>query len=300
MTGINIPNSRDYETSGAPPRPTQPVPPTHQPPQLPRPNQPTQGNPVLGCVIIAFVAIGIGSCISSMVAPRMENNNPREVMIAPTTPPNPPVPVRKITPQVTTPRVNVKLNSPTIAVSAMGSHGIRVTWNPVNNASNYVIQRATNSVFTRDVRTGSPTTTTWGDIVGLDPNTTYYIRVMATGSDEYSNSDYSQWRSATTLKLKLGTPEIVHAGWGKKSNSNYWIGLTWTSVRNASYYTVEYTTDSTFRTGVRSVTVGSSTTSREISGLRAYTKYYVRVKATGAGFIDSDYDPGGKWIRTPR
>ena len=183
------------------------------------------------------------------------------------------------------------LNPPSITVSAIGSNAIRVTWNPVSNASNYEIQYATNSSFTRDVRTFT-TITTSVDITSLNPNTTYYIKVMACGAAGESN--YSTVKSTTTLKPKLGAPTITRWRWNTRT-----IGITWTPVYNAGGYRIEYTTDPNFRSGIRTVTVGSSTTSREITGLGTYTTYYVRIQAIGTGFTDSEYS-NSVWIRTPR
>jgi len=59
------------------------------------------------------------------------------------------------------------------------------------------------------------------------------------------------------------------------------------SISNASNYKIEYTTDQTFRTGVR--VIDSATSPAEITGLNVNNTYLVRVKATGTGYSDSDY-----------
>jgi hypothetical protein len=176
---------------------------------------------------------------------------------------------------------NIRLDSPAITVTATGSNVIRVTWNPVNNASSYTIQYATNSAFTSDVRSVNSTTTS-GNITGLNPNTTYHVRVMAIGAAVESN--YSTVRTARTPMLKLGTPAIVDGRWDRNR-----IGIAWSPIRDASSYRIEYTTDPNFNTGIRTV----------ITGLSALTIYYVRVRATATGFTNSDYSEP-IWIRTDR
>ena len=183
----------------------------------------------------------------------------------------------------------LKLDTPTVTV-VPGNNGIRVTWNLISNASHYEIQYATNSAFTNDVRTVE-STTVLRDITGLNANTTYHVRVRAQGTA--GESDYSTVRSATTLRLKLRTPTILTPPkWGRST-----IDLRWTPIPNATSYTVEYSTNPSFNSGVRSVT--SRTASREITGLLANTRYHVRVKAQGTGYTDSDFTDS-IWIHTDR
>ena len=196
------------------------------------------------------------------------------------TPPPPPV-------------LPVKLDTPTVTVSATGSNEIRVTWNPISNAGSYDIQYATNASFTRNVDTVRSTSTSH-DITRLDANTTYYVRVMATSIGRYSNSDYSIVKSTTTVKRKLEAPSIVDGRWKRNE-----IGVVWTRVNNADRYTIEYTTDRSFNTGIRTVSAGPLSTSTSITGLNANTTYHVRIKAIGAGFTDSDYSATA-WFQTSR
>jgi len=184
-------------------------------------------------------------------------------------------------------------DSPVITASAIDSNGIRVTWNPVGNASNYVIEYATNSAFTTNFGTIASTTTR-RDITGLNPNTTYYVRVMALGTA--GKSDYSTVESATTLKLQLGTPRIINFLWERDMRA---LGIVWTRVNNVDRYHIEYTTDPNFRVGIRTITAGPTLTSWGITGLNANTVYYIRIKAVGTGYIDSDYSIP-IWYLTPR
>ncbi|MCL2709998.1 MAG: hypothetical protein FWE95_03870 [Planctomycetaceae bacterium] len=95
------------------------------------------------------------------------------------------------------------LDTPVISTaSASGSHEIRVVWNRVNNANGYKVQYGTKATFPPDGSTVEVDWTgTWVDIRSLNANTTYHVRVMATGTGNFSNSDYSAIRSATTPPL---------------------------------------------------------------------------------------------------
>ena len=193
----------------------------------------------------------------------------------------------------------IKLAAPTLGnVVATGSSTISVTWGAVANANGYVIQYATNTAFNVEVNTvtvdASTTSTT---IDNLKANTTYYVRIMATGTGSYSNSDYSAAKPVATHKIKLAAPtlNIVFA------TGSSTIDVTWNAEANASSYIVQYTTDADFAAGVESVTVGSqSMTWANLTGLKANTTYYVRIMATGTGdYGNSDYSDA-KSVTTSR
>ena len=92
---------------------------------------------------------------------------------------------------------------------------------------------------------------------------------------------------------QLAAPTITYYRW----NVNQ-IGIDWTPVSNASHYVIEYAPDPAFST-ILQITVGSTTTSTNIGGLAANMKYYLRVKAVGAGYTDSDYS-NSVWIQPSR
>ena len=76
---------------------------------------------------------------------------------------------------------------------------LTVSWNEVGNASGYVIQYAIDATFTIGVKTqtvASDTGTT-ANIESLTPGTLYYVRVMAIGTGDFTDSSYSDSASAT-------------------------------------------------------------------------------------------------------
>ena len=83
------------------------------------------------------------------------------------------------------------LSTPTgVTASIKNGTTLNIGWNAVPNASGYKIQCATDVFFTKNVRTyeiGEPTATTAG-ITDLATGTTYYFRLSAMGSDDYSDS----------------------------------------------------------------------------------------------------------------
>ena len=96
--------------------------------------------------------------------------------------------------QVATP---TKLDNPVLeTLSVIDGNTISVTWATVANASDYVVEYATADTFAdKKTVTATGTSTT---LTGLTANTTYYVRIIATGTGMYSDSDYSAAKSATT------------------------------------------------------------------------------------------------------
>lgn len=67
------------------------------------------------------------------------------------------------------------------------------------------------------------------------------------------------------------------------------INLSWAAVANATNYVVDRATNVGFTTGVNLAIYSGSGTSFNNTGLTATTAYYYRIRATAAGYIDSDY-----------
>ena len=100
--------------------------------------------------------------------------------------------------------IKIKLDSPSLGtVAATGSNGISVTWDGVSNANGYRVQYATNASFTTGVNSVDSRTTSV-NITNLNPNTIYYVRVIALGGDSYIDSNYSPAKSAATEQVNRG------------------------------------------------------------------------------------------------
>jgi len=191
-----------------------------------------------------------------------------------------------VTKSATTDRIT--LNPPSLStVATTGSSELYLTWNAVNNANSYRVQYATNPTYTTGVRTVD----SWGTgtrIVGLNPNTIYYVRVMAVGTN--SNSGYSNTKWAKTDKLKLGAPVYITT---EPASSNG-IRVTWTAVSSAYSYRVQCATNPEFTSGVRTRDV--SGTQVRFDGLNPTTPYYFRVMALGTdSYTNSDYSQRYAW-----
>ena len=92
------------------------------------------------------------------------------------------------------------LPAPTLVIMSVSSNSILVDWDKVTNATGYLIEVAKNdSTFTNPVTLNADAAATSLNIDGLNANTTYYIRVMATGTGVNGNSAFSNVQSIKTL-----------------------------------------------------------------------------------------------------
>ena len=187
----------------------------------------------------------------------------------------------------TTPKI--KLAKPTGITLTATSSVITVAWNAVANARGYTIEYATNAEFTGAGTVTASASATTKNLSGLTTGTTYYVRIIATGTGNYTNSDYSASKTVTT---KLATPKLK-----TPTATNSVITVTWDTVADATGYTIQYATNAEFTTGMGKVKAGASETSVNITGRKANTTYYVRVMATGT-VVNSDYS-ASKTVTTP-
>ena len=92
------------------------------------------------------------------------------------------------------------LPAPTLVIMSVSSNSILVDWDKVTNATGYLIEVAKNdSLFTNPVTMNADAAATSLNIDGLNANTTYYIRIMATGTGANANSAFSNVQSIKTL-----------------------------------------------------------------------------------------------------
>ena len=178
----------------------------------------------------------------------------------------------------------IALSPPTgFNVTDTTTDSISVVWNEVSNATGYKIQWATNAGFTQNVGDATVSSLNY-TIPGLSPGQGYYIRVMAIGNEAtHINSGYTSSIPQSTDKIILGAPKLGNV----TALSSSEIQVEWGRVDNASGYTIEYATNETFTANVRTVTVDASSTSKILTGLSAFTKYYVHIRANGTGAYDN-------------
>ena len=201
-----------------------------------------------------------------------------------------------------------KLATPTVNTPSGGDitdTSISLSWNRVSNASGYEVHYSTTSGFS--IGSGGVTkvtvnsgNTTSQRITSLTANTSYYFKVLATGSGSYSNSDASVQKTVKTNKTKLSTPTVNTPSGGAIGDTS--ISLSWNRVTNAAGYEVYYSKANGFSiggAGVTKLTVNSgNTTNQRVTSLTANTSYYFKVVATGSGGYSNSDASAQKAVKT--
>lgn len=169
------------------------------------------------------------------------------------------------------------------------STGVTISWGYVTDnggdpIDKYELQISTNNGFTNVVYDNAnepnPTPPITQAVTGLNPSTQYYARLRAhnsAGWGAWTDPNYCPFTTLAGTPSKPGTPV-------KTSSTQTSITVGWSASNSNGGGTVTYTldrsTDSTFATGVTTITTTS--TNYTASGLTAGTTYYFRVKATNS------------------
>jgi fibronectin type 3 domain-containing protein len=159
-----------------------------------------------------------------------------------------------------------------VKAQAVSINSIKVTWDEVANAAEYVIgYKKVIGGTLADITSDAAELT----ITGLDENTQYTITVAARNSA--GTSAPSEAISCATLSKPLEQP-AVPSNVAAVALSEKSINVTWDAVTGASTYVVLYSTEAngTFTTRT------SATNGLVLESLNATTTYYIKVTAGNA------------------
>ena len=170
-----------------------------------------------------------------------------------------------------------------LMATAVSTSQVNLAWTDnANNETSFKIDYSTSSTFASGVTTltvNTPGTTTYS-VASLAAETLYYFRVRA--SNAVGDSANSNTASVTTQSA----PSVPAAPSGLTANaaSASQVNLAWTdNATNETGFRVDYSTSSTFASGVTTLTIGSANAnSYSVTGLAASTQYYFRVRANNA------------------
>lgn len=168
-----------------------------------------------------------------------------------------------------------KLAQPKITTFASEMHSIDFAWNAVDNASGYEVQYRKSSEKTFTTYEGEITGTSL-TINELDPNTSYYVRVIAKGDGDITGD--SATKSSKTIKTKplitLAKPTIASV---QTSDSS--LTVNWNAIADAANVSVICKRNGTSEK--QTFAVDPNSTRLTITGLVSGAKYTVSVVANG-------------------
>ena len=154
-----------------------------------------------------------------------------------------------------------------LAVSNIGSNGAGVSWEQPGSGNQWIVQCSTSPDFSAfsEVTIGS---SSWY-IYGLNPNTTYYVRVANSCGPEGISSWSSMVSFSTTESPCIAPTDLT------VSNISYdGAYLTWDQPDGGAEWLIEYSTDPEFSSSSFESTFD---TYLSLTGLAPITTYYVRV-----------------------
>ena len=172
----------------------------------------------------------------------------------------------------------IQVHTPILAAPVLheainiSSTSFTASWSPIADAENYILELSADLNFSTLSLTVDNIIDTLYDVEGLAGNETYYYRIRAKEGINYSS--YSNHSSQYLAALKVPTNMTV-------SNVSYTgFVVSWHTVTDANYYTVDIATDNQFTATVTNYEEKIVHSASLIANdLENNTVYYVRVRA---------------------
>lgn len=182
-----------------------------------------------------------------------------------------------------------------LAAVSRSHSAVALIWSPSPGAPKYRVQYATKASMAG--ATYRRFTGTRGELTGLRPDTTYYVKVRVISADGANLSSYSA-AIAVRTRSRSSFGYLSPAGLTATDKGPDGVALNWQSRGGGIRYRVQYATKASM-SGARYVRFGS--TSGSIGGLTAATAYWFKVRVIdGAGRNLSEYSPAIKVATTAR
>ena len=179
--------------------------------------------------------------------------------------------------------------APTLTAPAAGETGVAVSpeldWNPVNGATRYGAQVATDQAFTAIVFSRKPTSAPSVFAGPLSAGRRYCWRARAGTDAGWGPWSEVRWFTTTGGVLKVPAPQAPPNG---AAGMQMPIVMSWAAVPDAKNYTLQISRDATFANLLSNRDLGSNTI--ELSALTVGAQYWWRVRG-GDGTVWSAWSP---------
>ncbi len=163
-----------------------------------------------------------------------------------------------------------------LKVTTAGTSALDATWSKVANAERYMVKVSASSSWTNPVYF-RPTTTN-DSLTGLKAGTKYYVKVAVANADGKRITDYAK-PTVTARTAANAQPAAAPTGLKVTTAGTSALDATWSKVANAERYMVKVSASSSW---TNPVYFRPTTTNDSLTGLKAGTKYYVKVAVANA------------------
>ncbi|MGA7722333.1 MAG: T9SS type A sorting domain-containing protein [Ignavibacteriaceae bacterium] len=168
-------------------------------------------------------------------------------------------------------------------ISSNNPDTLQITWNRVNDAASYQIYLATDSLFTKSLKTFVVKTNKLV-LASYLPDTTYYLKIKA----ENPEGDSSLWSAIYSFTTPSVGPLLVSPV-NFIRNQDTVVNLRWRSSDKTINYLIQVSPDSTFENNNLLITKFTTDTSITISNLNYGTYYFWRIESFNKDSIGSSW-----------
>lgn len=165
-----------------------------------------------------------------------------------------------------------------LAAAATGTNTISVSWQDVVGETSYTLERAGTAGIFAAIAAPVMNATSYLDASGLTASTTYFYRIKALNAA--GASAYSAVTTATTFSPP-SQPPAAPASFHLTGTTRSTVSLAWSDVATETGYKIERSGDGTRWS--QFAILGQNVTSFTVTGLRANTTYYFRLRAYNGG-----------------
>lgn len=160
--------------------------------------------------------------------------------------------------------------TPTSLSATSTTTSVTLKWKSVKKATGYTVY-SYNTKNKKSTTIASTKSTSY-KISKLSAGTTYVYYVKA-----YASSGNAKSYSKESSKLTVSTLTSAVSGFKVNSADFTSVALSWTKVKNATSYKIQYSTDKNFKSNVQ--TASTSATTKTITSLTENKTYYFRIYA---------------------
>lgn len=172
----------------------------------------------------------------------------------------------------------------------VGAHetSVSVSWDAVLGASSYTVYISEGNTFPENATITKSAYTSSTSVYGLNPNRTYYIKVLVNGSNTFSDT-------LACVTTPESTSGLIHS-----SSTTSSVSVSWSApISGADYYKIYYKPNSSSMAEIYAGSTTSRTyTIKNLIDDTSYSVYVYPAKKSASGYEAVGYGAHGYYIAT--